>query len=289
MNTKSLVSLLVFGLVVLLVSTCVFTVGQHQRGLLLRFGQIVEDDLTPGLKFKLPWEEQRLFDGRILSRDLRPEEYLTIEKKRLIVDSFVMWRIADVEKYFTSTGGGMEAQAESLISPRINEGLRNKFGQRTVFDVVSGQREDLVVELTKEVSVKTLDELGVEIVDIRVKRIELPPSVSESVYQRMRAERQREAREHRATGNERAEELRAKADRERTVILANAFRDAEVVRGEGDAESASIYSSAYGKNKEFYGFHRSLQSYRNVFTSKDDVLVMEPKGEFFEFMKNAKQ
>lgn len=284
MNTKSLISLLLVGAVVLVGSMSLFTIGQHQRGLLLRFGEIVQDDLQPGLHFKLPWEEPRIFDGRVMSRDLRPEEYLTKEKKRLIVDSFVMWRITDVTKFYTSTGGGMKSQAEALISPRVNEGLRNKFGERSVFDVVSGERESLMVELTKEVDIKTQEEFGIEVVDIRVKRIDLPPSVSGSVYQRMRAERQREAREHRSQGNEKAEGLRADADRQRTVILATAFSESEIVRGSGDAESAAIYANAYSKDKEFYGFYRSMQSYRTVFKDKNDVLVVEPKGDFFEYM-----
>ncbi len=284
MNTKSLISLLLIGVVVLVGSMCLFTVGQHQRGLLLRFGEIVQDDLQPGLHTKLPWDESRIFDGRVMSRDLRPEEYLTKEKKRLIVDSFVMWRITDVTKFYTSTGGGLESQAEALISPRVNEGLRNKFGERSVFDVVSGERESLMVELTKEVDLKTQEEFGIEVIDIRVKRIDLPPSVSGSVYQRMRAERQREAREHRSQGNELAEGLRADADRQRTVILATAFSESEVVRGTGDAESAAVYANAYNKDKEFYGFFRSMQSYRTVFNDKSDVLVVEPKGDFFEYM-----
>lgn len=289
MNTKSLIALLLIGAVVLVGSMCAYTVGQHQRGVLLRFGEIMENDLQSGLHFKLPWEEQRLFDGRVMSLDLRPEEYLTQEKKRLIVDSFVMWRINDVTKFFTSTGGGLESQAQALLSPRVNEGLRNKFGERSVFDVVSGERESLMVQLTEEVNKQTLEGFGIEIVDIRVKRIDLPPSVSGSVYQRMRAEREREAREHRSQGNEQAEGIRADADKQRTVILAEAFNDAETIRGDGDAESAAIYADAYSKDKEFYGFHRSLQSYRTVFNDKSDVLVVEPKGEFFEIMNQGKK
>ncbi|OUS26766.1 HflC protein [Gammaproteobacteria bacterium 45_16_T64] len=289
MNTKSLVTLLLIGVLVLVGTMCLFTVGQHQRGLLLRFGEIVQDDLEAGLHYKLPWEEPRLFDGRVLSRDLPPEEYLTLEKKRLIVDSFVMWRISDVSKFFTSTGGGLESQAQALISPRVNEGLRNKFGERSVSEVVSGEREELMVQLTEEINKDTREELGIEIMDVRVKRIDLPANVSGSVYQRMRAEREREAREHRSQGNEQAEGVRADADRQRTVILATAFSQAEQVRGEGDAESAAIYANAYNEDKKFYGFYRSMQSYRTVFKDKSDVLVVEPKGEFFEFMKNPKQ
>lgn len=289
MNTKSLITLLVIGIVVLVGTMCLYTVGQHQRGILLRFGEIVQDDLEAGLHYKLPWEEPRLFDGRVLSRDLPPEEYLTLEKKRLIVDSFVMWRINDVSKFFTSTGGGLESQAQALLSPRVNEGLRNKFGERSVSEVVSGEREELMVQLTKEINEDTKKELGIEIIDVRVKRIDLPANVSGSVYQRMRAEREREAREHRSQGNEKAEGVRADADRQRTVILATAFSEAEKVRGEGDAESAAIYANAYNEDKEFYSFYRSMQSYRTVFKDKNDVLVVEPKGEFFEFMKNDKQ
>jgi membrane protease subunit HflC len=216
---------------------------------------------------------------------MRPAEYLTQEKKRLVVDSFLMWRIDNIEKFFTATGGGLEVQAQRLLAPRVNEGLRNKFGERSVYEVVSGEREELMQELTKEINEKTREEFGIEVVDVRVKRIELPPSVSGSVYQRMRAEREREAREHRSRGKEKAEGIKAEADRERVEILAKAYKEAEQTRGEGDAESAAIYATAYNKDREFYEFFRKLQAYREVFNSKDDIMVVKPDGEFFNKLK----
>ena len=183
------------------------------------------------------------------------------------------------------SGGGLEAQAQRLLAPRVNEGLRNKFGERTVYEVVSGEREELMVELTREVNKKTNEEFGIEIVDIRVKRIELPPTVSGSVYQRMRAEREREAREHRSRGKELAEGIKADADRQRVEILAKAYKQAEETRGLGDAESASIYASAYNKDREFYEFFRKLQAYREVFANKQDVMVIQPDGDFFDKLK----
>lgn len=289
MSNKSLSVLLIVAVVAFFASSFFFTVKEYERGVLLKFGEIIEADLTPGIKLKLPIvHEPRLFDGRVLSLDMRPAEYLTQEKKRLIVDSFVMWRIDNIEKYFTATGGGLEAQAQRLLAPRVNEGLRNKFGERTVYEVVSGEREQLMVELTEEVNKKTREEFGIEVVDIRVKRIELPSTVSGSVYERMRAEREREAREHRSQGKELAEGIRATADRERIEILAAAYKQAEQTRGAGDAESAAIYADAYNADAEFYEFFRKLQAYREVFADKQDILVVKPEGDFFNKLKVEK-
>ncbi|MCG8671442.1 MAG: protease modulator HflC [Pseudomonadales bacterium] len=286
MSSGSLKSLLVLAVVALVASSFFYTVKEYERGVLLKFGEIIEADLKPGLAWKIPVvHEPRLFDGRVLSLDLRPAEYLTQEKKRLIVDSFIMWRIDNIEKYFTATGGGLESQAQRLLAPRVNEGLRNKFGERTVYEVVSGEREELMVELTEEVNNKTREEFGIEVVDIRVKRIELPPTVSGSVYDRMRAEREREAREHRSKGKELAEGIRATADRERIEILAAAYKEAEQTRGAGDAESAAIYANAYNADAEFYEFFRKLQAYREVFSDKQDILVVKPEGDFFNKLK----
>lgn len=289
MNSRGLTVLLVLALVAFVASSFFYTVKEYERGVLLKFGEIVESDLKPGLSFKIPiFNEPRLFDGRVLSLDMRPEEYLTKEKKRLIVDSFVMWQIDNVGKYYTATGGGLESQAQRLLAPRINEGLRNKFGERSVYEVVSGQREELMVELTEEVNKKTQAEFGVKILDVRVRRIELPPSVSGSVYQRMRAEREREAREHRSRGKEKAEGIRAEADRERIEILAKAYKESEETRGAGDAISASTYAKAYNKDQEFYEFFRKLQAYREVFADGQDIMVVEPEGDFFDKLKVEK-
>ena len=286
MSGKSTAFFLILALVVLVASNTLFTVKETDRAVQLKFGEVVDGDLQPGLGFKVPFiHEVRRFDGRVLGLDARPEEYLTKEKKRLIVDSFVMWRIHDVRLYYTATGG-FEENARRLLAPRVNEGLRNKFGQRTVDEVVSGEREALMVELTAELNPLTQKELGIEVVDVRVKKIDLPPNVSNSVYDRMKAEREREAREHRSRGKEVAQGITADADREQRIILANAYREAEEIRGSGDAEAANIYASAYEQDAEFYEFYRSLTAYKNTFSNKGDVMLIDPKGEFFQFLKS---
>jgi len=286
MNNKSMTVLLLLAVVSLVVSSSVFSVKESERGVLLKFGEVVKDDLKPGLQFKIPFvNEPRLFDGRIRVLEMRQEEYLTQEKKRLIVDSYVMWRIQDVKQFYIATGGGQEGRVRLLLGPRVNEGLRNQFGERTVYEVVAGEREELVVDLTNSIDSKAQEALGIDVVEIRVKRIELPSAVSGSVYDRMRAEREREARSHRARGNELAEGIRAAADRERTEILAGAYRQAEELRGAGDADAASIYAKAYQKDPDFFGFYRSMDAYKDVFRSKDDLILVKPEGEFFEYMK----
>ncbi|MAR91647.1 MAG: HflC protein [Pseudomonadales bacterium] len=286
MNNRSMTVLVGLALVALILSGIIFTVKESERGVLLKFGEVVRDDLKPGIQFKWPFiNEPRLFDGRIRVLEMRQEEYLTQEKKRLVVDSYVMWRIEDVKQFYIATGGGNESRVQMLLAPRVNEGLRNQFGERTVYEVVAGEREELVAELSETIDSKAQEGLGIDVVEIRVKRIELPPSVSGSVYDRMRAEREREARSHRARGNELAEGIRAAADRERTEIVADAYRQAEELRGAGDAEAAAIYAEAYEKDPEFFGFYRSMEAYRNVFRSKDDLILLQPQGEFFEYMK----
>ena len=286
MNNKSMSVLLFLALLALVVSSAIFTVKESERGVLLKFGEVVKEDLQPGLQFKFPFvHEPRLFDGRIRVLEMRQEEYLTQEKKRLIVDSYVMWRINDVKQFYIATGGGQEGRVRLLLGPRVNEGLRNQFGERTVYEVVAGEREELVEVLTDSIDSKSKEALGIDVVEIRGKRIELPSSVSGSVYDRMRAEREREARSHRARGNELAEGIRAAADRERTEILAGAYRQAEELKGAGDAEAAAIYANAYQKDPDFYGFYRSMDAYRDVFSSKEDLILVKPDSEFFEHMK----
>ncbi len=286
MNSKSTLVLALLAIVAIIASASIFTIKESERGVLLKFGEVVRDDLQPGIHFKYPiMHEPRIFDGRIRVMEMRQEEYLTQEKKRLIVDSYVMWRIENVKQFYVATGGGQEARVRLLLAPRVNEGLRNQFGERTVYEVVSGEREELVVDLTESVDKKAQSDLGIDVVEIRVKRIELPSNVSGSVYERMRAEREREARSHRARGNELAEGIRAAADRERTEILASAYRQAEELRGAGDAESAAIYAKAYQKDPDFYGFYRSMEAYRDVFRDKSDLILVKPDGEFFKHMK----
>ncbi|CBL45700.1 protease subunit HflC [gamma proteobacterium HdN1] len=287
MNPKILAVLVLCGLTLLFGPLFVKVVNENERGIMMRFGEITNGDLEPGLYFTIPMvREPRLFDARVLHIDMRPEEYLTQEKKRLIVDSFVMWKISNPSLYYTSTGGIPE-QARRLLSPRINEGLRNKFGERTVYEVIAGERDQLVVDLVKSLNQKAQEELGIEIVDVRVNSIELPPSVVESVYNRMRAERDREAREHRSRGTELGEGIRADADRQRTIIMANAYKKAQEIRGEGDATATKVYADAYSADKEFYAFYRSLNAYMQSFAGGKDVLVLEPESDFFKYMKSS--
>jgi membrane protease subunit HflC len=230
-------------------------------------------------------DQVRRFDGRILTLDTRAERYPTVEKKSVMVDLYAHWRIVDVARYYTATGGD-EARAELLISQRINEGLRNQFGIRTLHEVVSGERDALMVDMTKKLTDITRGELGIEVVDVRVKRIELPDEVSVDVYNRMNSERAREARKHRSEGKEIAEGIRADADRQKIVLEAEAYREAEKTRGQGDAEATAIYAAAFSKDAEFYNFTRSLQAYRNSFDGKNDLLVLDPNNAFFNYLKN---
>lgn len=264
----------------------VFVVYEFDKVVLLKFGKLVQADISPGLHFRIPFMDQvRRFDGRILTLDTRAERYPTVEKKSVMVDLYAHWRIVDVARYYTATGGD-EARAELLISQRINEGLRNQFGVRTLHEVVSGERDALMVDMTKKLTDITRGELGIEVVDVRVKRIELPDEVSVDVYNRMNSERAREARKHRSEGKEIAEGIRADADRQKIVLEAEAYREAEKTRGQGDAESTAIYAAAFSKDAEFYNFTRSLQAYRNSFDGKNDLLVLDPNNAFFNYLKN---
>lgn len=265
-----------------------YIVSQTERAVLLRFGEVVNPDVEPGLHFKIPVVNTvSVFDGRIQTLDARPQDYLTLEKKRLIVDSYLKWRISDVKKYYTATSGD-SFRAADLLSSRVDTGLRNQFGQRTLNEAVSGEREELMLELRNNLSDIAKQELGIEVIDIRVKRIDLPTEVSQSVYERMRAEREREARELRSKGKELAEGIRADADRQKTVLLAQAYRQSETVRGEGDAAAAAIYANAYNQDPEFYSFYRSLNAYKTTFANKGDVMVVEPESDFFKYLKNPK-
>jgi modulator of FtsH protease HflC len=264
-----------------------FYVRQYEVAIKLRLGEIVSADYQPGLHFLVPiLNEVRTFDGRIQTFDTKPERFLTIEKKDVLVDSYVKWRIANVAQYFRATGGGNAARAERLLSERINTRLRDEFGKRTIQEVVSGERGEIMTLLTKDADERAA-ELGIEIVDVRVKKIDLPAEVSESVYERMRAERERVARDLRAKGAEAAERIRADADRQRTEIIANAYRESEVLRGEGDAKSAEIYASAFQKDAEFYTFWRSLGAYRSVFEHGGDLMVLDPSSDFFRYLTDS--
>lgn len=272
---------------VIIISQSIFVVSEIERAVKLRFGEIVQFDLEPGLHFKWPIVNSvRYFDSRILTLDAQPQRYLTSEKKALMVDSFIKWRIKDVAKYFTTTGGD-EERAKRLLSQRVDTGLRNEFGVRTVKEVVSGERDQLMNSLTSMLDKIAQQELGVEVIDLRVKRIDLPLEVSDSVYNRMRTERQRLARELRAQGNEVAEKIRATADKDKTIILADAYREAEETRGNGDAKATATYAEAYSKDPEFYDFTRSLKAYQATFQSKGDILLIDPDSDFFKYLNNS--
>lgn len=288
MQSKSFSALILIAILAMVGSNSLFIVGETERAIKLKFGEIVSADIQPGLHFKMPvLHTIRKFDARVLTLDARPQRYLTLEKKAVIVDSFIKWRIANVQEFYQVTSGD-ELVAARLLAPRVDEGLRNQFGERTMYEVVSGERDEIMTELTARLNEITKDELGIEILDIRVKRIDLPPEVSHAVYERMNTERQREAREHRSQGNELAEGIRADADRQKQVVLAEAFRESERVRGEGDAIAAATYAKAYKQDPEFYSFTRSLEAYRNTFNSRDDIMILEPDSDFFNYMKQSK-
>jgi len=273
---------------VIIISQSIYVVSEIERAVKLRFGEIVEFDVQPGLHFKWPIVNSvKYFDGRILTLDAVPQRYLTSEKKALMVDSFIKWRIKDVAKYFTTTGGD-EERAKRLLSQRVDTGLRNEFGIRTVKEVVSGERDQLMNSLATSLDKIAQQELGVEVIDLRVKKIDLPFEVSDSVYNRMRTERERLARELRAQGNEVAEKIRATADKDKTIILADAYREAEETRGLGDAKATATYAEAYTKDPEFYDFTRSLKAYQATFQSKGDILIIDPDSDFFKYLDNSK-
>jgi len=270
----------------LLVYAATFTVSQWEVAIKLRLGKIVDSEYEPGLHFLVPvLNNIKKFDGRIQTLDSRPQRFLTIEKKDVIVDSFAKWRITNPGQFYRSTGGNSGRTAR-LLSERVNTALRDEFGKRTIQEVVSEDRLELMQVLTKKVDTNAV-ELGIEVVDVRVKKIDLPPEVSESVYQRMRAERERVARDLRAKGSEAAERIRADADRQRTVILAEAYKESEQVRGEGDAKAAEIYANAYNQDRDFYSFHRSLSAYRSTFGQGGDMMVLQPESDFFRYFKGA--
>lgn len=264
----------------------VFYVDQRELAIKLQFGEIIRSDYQPGIHLKMPlMQNVRKFDKRILTIDAEEESFLTGEKKALLVDSYVKWRVRDVVAYYKATGGD-EMRAGNLLYQTINNGLREEFGKRTIQEVVAGERSELM-GITTEQAKKEAETLGIEVVDVRVKRVEYPPGVSASVYNRMRTERERVASDIRSKGAESAERIRADADRQSKVTLAEAYRDSEVARGEGDAKSTSIYSNAYGKNRDFYRFYRSMDAYKKTFNSKDDIMLLQPDSEFFRYFNDA--
>ncbi|MAX29280.1 MAG: protease modulator HflC [Thiotrichales bacterium] len=261
---------------------CTFRVYEYQEAILFQLGKIQRSDYEPGLHFKLPFVQNvRTFDKRLQTLDAEPQRFLTGEKKDVIVDSFARWRIYDVVQFYKSSDGDPR-RAGLLLYQKVNDGLRSEFGKRTVQEVVSGERGAIMKSVTRIANERGLD-LGMEILDVRLKRIDLPTEVSSNVYERMRSERSRVAREFRARGDKESITIRADADRQRTVISAEAYRDAQKLRGAGDAAAAEIYANAYNSDPEFYNFYRSLDAYKSSFNSKNDILLLKPDSEFFKY------
>lgn len=286
MNNRTLVIIAALLLAILAISSSAFVVKETEKAVLLKFGRLIRSDYGPGLYFKIPLvHELRKFDARIQTVDSSPVRMLNSENKFMMVDSYAKYRIFDVRRFYVATRGD-QRNAVRLLSEQINDRLRNQFGVRDLHEVVSGQRDELMAEITKNLNQKAQKDLGVELIDVRVKRIDLPPEVSESVFQRMRAGRELEARDHRAKGQEASERIRANADRQKVVIEAEAYRKAEELRGAGDAEAAAIYAAAFNQDPEFYRFTRSLTAYKESFDSKADMLLVEPDSEFFRYLKD---
>lgn len=287
MSAKLMVIAFIIAALGVLGANSIFVVKETERAVLLEFGAVARADISPGLHFKKPFVNNVVkFDSRILTLDAEPERFLTLEKKALIVDSFAKFKVNNADSFYRATSGDTR-RAELLLRARINEGLRNEISRRTLHEVVSGERDELMNILTARMDEGARADFGVEVVDVRVKRIDLPPEVSQSVYNRMNTERDIEAREHRAQGQELAAGIRADAEKQREVILANAYAEAEEIRGEGDAQAANIYAAAFNKDPEFYEFYRSMAAYSRTFSNRSDVLLVDPNSDFFKYLKRS--
>ena len=286
MSAKSIILGVVAIIVVVLAYETVYFVDEREKAIIFQFGRIVQSHDQPGLHFKKPFiNSVQFFDARIQTMDADPELYLTGEKKNLVVDSFAKWRIRDVAKYYV-TVSGLQSNARARLAQRVNDSLRQEFGKRQVQEVISGDRAE-IMELVRRAVDSEASEFGVEVVDVRLKRVDLDPDISERVYSRMEAERARVAKELRAQGAEAAERIRADADRQREITIANAYREAEKLRGEGDATATLTYANAFGRDIEFFGYYRSLNAYRTTFQSKNDVLILEPNSKFFQYFSDS--
>ena len=282
---KNFIVVGVLFLAVIITGNTLFVVKQTERAVMLQFGSVVNSDIEPGLHVKIPWVNTvRKFDARIQTEDSTPARFITLEQKMLEVDSFAKWRIIDVGQFYISTRGNTTT-AGALLAQRINDGLRDQIGTRTLIEVVAGERDELMLALTAQLNETTAVDIGIEVVDVRVKRIDLPDDVRSSVYERMITERNREAQELRSRGEELAIGIRADADRQAVIFDAEAYRDAEQIMGEGDATATAIYAEAYSKDPQFYAFTRSLNAYRETFSSKSDVLLLDPDSDYFRYLK----
>jgi len=285
--SKGTINLLIgvaIALVVLSMST--YIVDQREKAIVLRLGEMVDVKNEPGLYFKMPLVQNvRFFDSRILTLDtVDPERFITAEKKNVMVDSFIKWRIVDVEQYYISVTGD-EERAKTRLLQTVNSSMREEFGKRTIHEVVSGERDE-IMEVLRTKTDADARKIGVEVMDVRLKRVDFPLEINDSVYRRMNAERKRVANELRATGAADAEKIKANADKQREVILANAYRDSQKTKGEGDAKATAVYAKAFGKNTEFYTFYRSLEAYKQTFKDSSDVMVLDPSSAFFKYLKN---
>ena len=288
MSNRTLVAAVVVLVLVILAWSSIYILPETQRGVLLQFGRVVNPDLQPGLHFKIPYVNRvHRFDGRLQTLETTSQRFLTQEKKALMVNAYAKWRVADAELFYRATSGQAQIAGERL-SRRLEAGLRDQFGRRSLHEVVSGQRDALMADLTAQLDVMARRELGIQVLDVRVRGIDLPKEVNRSVFDRVSSEREREAREHRAKGKELAEGIRADADRQRRVLLAEAYRQAEEIRGQGDAKAASIYAAAYALDPEFFSFYRSMQAYQDSLASKRDLLVLDPHSNFFRYLNNPK-
>ena len=287
MPNRGYLPLILVGVTVLLLSMSAFTVRETELALKFRFGEIVRADYEPGLHFLTPFVNNVVkFDKRILTEDYPAEQFLTSEGKILRINFFVKWRISDVSKYYISTAGGSEEVANRRLGEIVKDGIKSVIARRTIQQVVAAERSEFLGEVLK-IAGGNVGNLGVTLVDVRVKSIELPEEVSESVFNRMRQDFARQAAQLRAEGSAGSEQTRAEADRQRTEILANAYREAEMIKGEGDASAADVYARAHGRNPEFFAFHRSMQAYRRSLGKQGDILVIQPDGEFFKYLKES--
>ena len=287
MSNRLPIVVLIAALLLLLATSVFYRVLEVETAVKLRFGELVEANIEPGLHLKIPFADViRKVDRRLLTLDARPESFYTVEKKRLEVDSFVKWRVVEVEKYYLATNGD-EERAKVLLANRVNNDLRDEIGLRTLHEVVSGERDQMMAALTARLHEAAMTDFGIEVIDVRVKRIDFPQEVSNDVYNRMRADREKEAQQYRSEGLELAEKIRADADREKVVIEADAYRQAEFTRGDGDAKAAEIYAKAYNQDPEFYAFSRRLKAYEASFSDKGDVLLVDPDSDYFRYLNKV--
>jgi len=285
--TKGMNLIVLAGLILALILSSIFVIDEKEDGIVFQFGEAIKTDLPTGLNFKLPIiQNVKKYDSRLQTLDEEPNRILTVESKYLIVDSFVKYRITNVRTFYDATSGSF-INLNNLLGQRTAFELKNQFGRRTVTELVSGERDQLMNDMRRNLGNSVAD-LGIEIIDFRVKRIDLPPELSNSVYERMRSERNRLAEELRAEGNELSNEIRSAADKQRVILLAEAYKTSEQIRGEGDAKAAAIYAAAFSKDSEFYEFTRSMRAYGATFNNKSDILVIDPKSDFFKYLNKSK-